>query len=123
MIYHPTESALSSLLSPLCSSLILSSLLTTLCSLNNHIRLGFQSSSQGATAAVRERDSTYESVLVVCLIGGISYVEVAQVQYVLSQHAADVLRNGGSEVLSRVVLVSTSAVSPEDVLQFVAERV
>ena len=58
----------------------------------------------------------------VCIVGGISYVEVAQVQSVLSQHAATVRRNGGSEVLSRVVLVSTSAVGPEDVLNFVSQR-
>jgi hypothetical protein len=86
-------------------------------------RLGFQSGSQGASSgAARERESSYESVLVVCIVGGISYVEVAQVQSVLSQHAASVHRNGGSEVLTRVVLVSTSAVSPEDVLSFVSQR-
>lgn len=85
-------------------------------------RLGFQSGTQGpSSGTARERECTYESVLVVCIVGGISYIEVAQVQSVLSQHAAS-QRNGGSEILSRVVLLSTSAVSPEDVLKFVAQR-
>jgi hypothetical protein len=103
--------------------LSLSYSLTPLCLSMALRRLGFQSGSQGASSgAARERESSYESVLVVCIVGGISYVEVAQVQSVLSQDAASVHRNGGSEVLTRVVLVSTSAVSPEDVLSFVSQR-
>lgn len=79
----------------------------------------------------RERDGTYESVLVVCIVGGVSYWEIAQVQSVLHAFNEEIAQSleGGREsgresgcggAVSRVVIVSSSAVAPEGILKFVS---
>jgi hypothetical protein len=56
-----------------------------------------------------------QSVLVVFVVGGISYLELAQVQRVLDQQIASAEAAGPA--WSRVVVVSTDTLGPADVLK------
>lgn len=82
--------------------------------------MGFQSGAGNtANGTAKDRDNnTYEAVLVVCVVGGVSYIEVAQVQSVLSTFLKSYpeLRTSGG--VPRVVMVSTSALEPESLLKY-----
>jgi hypothetical protein len=81
--------------------------------------LGFQSGAgNAANGTAKDRENTYEAVLVVCVVGGVSYIEVAQVQSVLSSFLKSYpeLRTSGGA--PRVVIVSTSALEPESLLKY-----
>lgn len=109
-------------------------------------RLGFSSGSASSSNANVSKEGTYESVLVVCVVGGLSYIEVHQVQSVLSEYVftgssspltatdendkTDYNNDYGSnndknkrstvDGFTRVILLSTSAMSPEDALNFIS---
>jgi hypothetical protein len=53
-------------------------------------------------------------VLVVCVVGGVSFVEVGQVQGVLSSLTAE-----ACGAFTRVVLVASHVINPEDCLRVV----
>ena len=81
--------------------------------------MGFQSNAGNTSnGTAKDRDNIYEAVLVVCVVGGISYIEVAQVQSVLSSFLKSYpeLRTPGN--MPRVVIVSTSALKPESILEY-----
>ena len=113
---------------------------------NLFFRLGFSSSTSSATSTNIVRECTYESVLVVCVVGGISYIEVAQVQSVINQFIAEHSSEHSQEHSSsssssssssynqsviemkvedicvgftRVIILSNTTTSPEDVLKFI----
>jgi hypothetical protein len=67
-------------------------------------KLGFSAAAGAST------DRKFESVLVIFVVGGMSFREISQVQSVLS---SSLLPQGGR--YSRVILMSTHAVSPDDV--------
>ena len=60
-----------------------------------------------------EHGRQYESILVVCVVGGLSFRELAQIQAVLSYFSLV----DKSSVLPKVVVVSTHMIAPEDCLR------
>jgi hypothetical protein len=81
--------------------------------------LGFQSGAGNTSnGTAKDRENTYEAVLVVCVVGGVSYIEVAQVQSVLSSFLKSYPELSTSGGVPRVVIVSTSAMEPESLLKY-----
>lgn len=72
------------------------------------VRLGFGGTVASAAASPHPGD---QSILVVFVVGGISYKEVGQVQAVLDLHNKT-HSSGGS---GRIVLMSTKTVNPENI--------
>ena len=63
-------------------------------------------------------------MLVVCVVGGLSFIEVAQVQSVLSEYVTNnpVLTSSPDSdhnSYTRVILISNNSISPENSLNFI----
>ena len=91
------------------------------------IRLGFTSGTTPSSSTSTNRECSYESVLVVCVVGGLSFTEVAQVQSVLSEYVTNNSNNvlssnsdGGQTSYTRVILLSNNSLSPENSLNFIS---
>ena len=84
-------------------------------------RLGFGRAS--TTASARK----YENTLVLCVVGGISLVEVAQIQAVLSAESqwkrSSGVDSGHTSEVCRVIVVSTNICTPEKTLSLMATYV
>ena len=71
------------------------------------------SSSNPRNELEGEHGRQYESVLIVCVVGGLSFRELSQIQAVLSYYSS----TGECSVLPNVVVVSTHMIAPEDCLR------
>ena len=71
------------------------------------------SSSNPRSELEGEHGRQYESVLIVCVVGGLSFRELTQIQAVLSYFSS----TGGCSIAPKVVVVSTHMIAPEDCLR------
>ena len=87
---------------------------------NNKTAIGDPSISHPKSELEGEHGRQYESVLIVCVVGGLSFRELSQIQAVLSYFSSTTTTTttgSGCSVLPKVVVVSTHMLAPEDCLR------
>lgn len=103
-----------------------------------HIRIyrfGFSIPTTTTAQSSSIKKMNYENILVICILGGISYKEIAQIQLVLKNEYLyqnsmrnttknNDRNNNKNDIdikLSRIVILSGKALCPEDILKIISE--